>query len=49
LGLAVMLMGWSGPGSFMVSPFFGQFVVIEIAGLDTEYSATARDAEGASG
>jgi hypothetical protein len=27
-GFAVMAIGWSGPGSFMVSPFFGQPAVI---------------------
>jgi hypothetical protein len=31
-GFAVMVIGWSGPGSFMVSPYFGQPVVIVVRG-----------------
>jgi hypothetical protein len=48
----VMVIGWSGPGSFMVSSLFGQPVVIgrkrtaDLQELALEYNATTRDVEG---
>jgi hypothetical protein len=50
--LGVMVMGWSGPGSFMVVSLFGQPDVIggfdpaALQGWDREYSATEGDVEG---